>query len=46
MIEHREVADAGSVENVENVGYYASAYSGVVGLGAPRTYLLSTTFNF
>jgi iron complex outermembrane receptor protein len=35
-----------AVENVENLGYYASGYSGVVGLGAPRTYLVSTTFNF
>lgn len=36
-----------AVENVENVSYYASSYSGsAIGLGAPRTYLLSTTFNF
>lgn len=36
-----------AIENVENVAYYASSYSGTaIGLGAPRTYLLSTTFNF
>lgn len=36
-----------AIENVENVAYYASSYSGsAIGLGAPRTYLLSTTFNF
>lgn len=35
--------------NIENVGdkaYWASAYSGVITLGAPRTYRVSTTFNF
>ncbi|WP_456716320.1 TonB-dependent receptor [Bradyrhizobium sp. USDA 4353] len=36
----------GSVENVFNKAYWASAYSGVITLGAPRTYLVSTTFNF
>ena len=35
-----------SVENVGNARYYAAAYNGVVTVGAPRTYLLSTTFNF
>jgi iron complex outermembrane receptor protein len=35
-----------SVENVFNEAYWASAYSGVITLAAPRTYLLSTTFNF
>jgi iron complex outermembrane receptor protein len=35
-----------NVENVANKGYWASAYNGVVTVGAPRTYLLSTTFNF
>jgi iron complex outermembrane receptor protein len=35
-----------SVENVFNKSYWASAYSGVITLGAPRTYLVSTTFNF
>ena len=35
-----------SVENVFNKAYWASAYSGVITLGAPRTYLVSTTFNF
>jgi iron complex outermembrane receptor protein len=35
-----------SVENVGNNAYWASAYSGVITLAAPRTYLLSTTFNF
>ncbi|BAM91292.1 putative ferric siderophore receptor protein precursor [Bradyrhizobium oligotrophicum S58] len=35
-----------SVENVFNKAYWASAYSGVITLGAPRTYLMSTTFNF
>ncbi|MCA1453653.1 TonB-dependent receptor [Bradyrhizobium sp. BRP22] len=35
-----------SVENVFNESYWASAYSGVITLGAPRTYLVSTTFNF
>lgn len=36
----------GSIENVFNTAYWASAYSGVITLGAPRTYLVSTTFNF
>jgi len=35
-----------SIENVFNEAYWASAYSGVITLAAPRTYLLSTTFNF
>lgn len=35
-----------NVENVANTSYWASAYSGVLTVGAPRTYLLSTTFNF
>ncbi|WP_315718971.1 MULTISPECIES: TonB-dependent receptor [unclassified Bradyrhizobium] len=35
-----------SVENVFNKAYWASAYSSVITLGAPRTYLVSTTFNF
>ena len=35
-----------AVENVANSSYWASAYSGVVTVGAPRTYLVSTTFNF
>jgi iron complex outermembrane recepter protein len=37
-----------NVENVANVGYWAAAYAGgnILSLGAPRTYLLSTTFNF
>jgi len=36
-----------AIENVENLAYYASSYSGsAIGLGAPRTYLVSTTFNF
>lgn len=35
-----------NVENVANKAYWASAYSGVITLGAPRTYLVSTTFNF
>ncbi|MBR0960062.1 TonB-dependent receptor [Bradyrhizobium japonicum] len=35
-----------NIENVGNKAYWASAYSGVITLGAPRTYLLSTTFNF
>jgi iron complex outermembrane recepter protein len=37
-----------SVENLFNEAYWASAYStsGVITLAAPRTYLLSTTFNF
>lgn len=34
------------VENLLNEAYWASAYSGVITLGAPRTYLVSTTFNF
>ena len=29
-----------------NNAYWASAYSGVITLAAPRTYCLSTTFNF
>ncbi|WP_431205418.1 TonB-dependent receptor [Bradyrhizobium betae] len=36
----------GSIENVFNKAYWASAYSGVITLAAPRTYLVSTTFNF
>jgi iron complex outermembrane receptor protein len=35
-----------NIENVGNKAYWASAYSSVLTLGAPRTYLLSTTFNF
>jgi iron complex outermembrane receptor protein len=35
-----------NIENVGNNAYWASAYSGVITLAAPRTYLLSTTFNF
>lgn len=37
-----------NVENVANTGYWAAAYAGgnVLSLGAPRTYLVSTTFNF
>ncbi|QOZ10385.1 TonB-dependent siderophore receptor [Bradyrhizobium sp. CCBAU 51765] len=35
-----------NIENVGNKSYWASAYSGVITLGAPRTYLVSTTFNF
>lgn len=35
-----------SIENVFNKAYWASAYSSVITLGAPRTYLVSTTFNF
>jgi iron complex outermembrane receptor protein len=35
-----------NIENVGNKAYWASAYSNVLTLGAPRTYLLSTTFNF
>ena len=35
-----------NIENVGNKAYWASAYSGVITLGAPRTYLVSTTFNF
>ena len=35
-----------NVENVFNKSYWASAYSGVITLAAPRTYLVSTTFNF
>jgi len=35
-----------NIENLFNKAYWASAYSGVITLGAPRTYLLSTTFNF
>lgn len=34
------------IENVANQAYWASAYSGVITLAAPRTYLVSTTFNF
>lgn len=34
-----------NVENVFNKGYWIG-YSGVASLGAPRTYLVSTTFNF
>lgn len=34
------------VENVANQAYWASAFSGVITLAAPRTYLVSTTFNF
>ncbi len=36
----------GMVENVANQAYWASAFSGVITLAAPRTYLVSTTFNF
>jgi len=35
-----------NIENVANKAYWASAYSGVITLAAPRTYLVSTTFNF
>ncbi|WP_213289376.1 TonB-dependent siderophore receptor [Bradyrhizobium sp. sGM-13] len=35
-----------NIENVFNEAYWASAYSGVITLAAPRTYLLSTQFNF
>jgi iron complex outermembrane receptor protein len=35
-----------AIENVANLSYYSSAYNGVVALGAPRTYLVSATFNF
>ena len=35
-----------NIENVGNRAYWASAYSSVITLGAPRTYLVSTTFNF
>jgi iron complex outermembrane receptor protein len=36
-----------NIENVFNEAYWASAYAtGVITLAAPRTYLLSTTFNF
>ena len=35
-----------NIENVGNQAYWASAYSSVLTLGAPRTYLVSTTFNF
>lgn len=35
-----------NIENLFNKAYWASAYSGVITLGAPRTYLVSTTFNF
>ncbi|MBW7974992.1 TonB-dependent receptor [Bradyrhizobium sp. BR 10289] len=35
-----------NIENLFNRSYWASAYSGVITLGAPRTYLVSTTFNF
>ena len=37
-----------AVENVANENYYAGSYSadGIVSLGAPRTYLVSSTFNF
>jgi iron complex outermembrane receptor protein len=35
-----------NIENLFNEAYWASAYSGVITLAAPRTYLLSTTFNF
>jgi iron complex outermembrane recepter protein len=36
------------VENVANSSYYAGSYTadGIVTVGAPRTYLLSTTVNF
>jgi iron complex outermembrane receptor protein len=34
------------VENVANQAYWASAFSSVITLAAPRTYLVSTTFNF
>jgi len=37
-----------AVENVANENYYAGSYTadGIVSLGAPRTYLVSSTFNF
>lgn len=35
-----------NVENLFNESYWASAYSGVITVGAPRTYLVSSTFNF
>ena len=35
-----------NIENVGNRAYWASAYSSVLTLAAPRTYLVSTTFNF
>jgi iron complex outermembrane receptor protein len=37
-----------AVENVANEIYYAGSYSsyGVLSLGAPRTYLVSSTFKF
>ncbi|MFK4508651.1 iron complex outermembrane receptor protein [Bradyrhizobium daqingense] len=35
-----------NIENVANKAYWAAAYNSVLTLGAPRTYLLSTTFNF
>ena len=35
-----------NIENLFNKAYWASAYSGVITLAAPRTYLVSTTFNF
>lgn len=34
------------VRNVFDTNYWASVNGGYVGLGAPRTYLLSSTFNF
>jgi iron complex outermembrane receptor protein len=36
------------IENVANSNYYAASYSGdgIVTVGAPRTYLVSTTVNF
>jgi iron complex outermembrane receptor protein len=37
-----------AVENVANDNYYAGSYTadGIVSLAAPRTYLVSSTFNF
>ncbi len=34
------------VENVANNAYYLSAARGFLAVGAPRTYMLSATFNF
>jgi len=35
-----------NVENLLNKSYWASVNTGALGLGAPRTFLLSTTMNF
>lgn len=35
-----------NIENVFNTNYWATASRGFLGLGAPRTFLLSTTFSF